>query len=415
MRIEVTVPRSDGRARHRAPSSSPAADEVTVRHGIPVTTVPRTLLDLAAVVPERQLERALNEAEVLRLTDELTLDDLLRRYPRRPGSRAVRAALRARRRAPPSRGASSRRCSSPSSIDPGWRRPEVNALRGGPRGRRRLAPRRAWWSSWTAVRRTARRARSRPIRERDRVLQAQGWRVVRSPSVTCATRPEPGRRRPAPPAARLPFSPDDDQPRRPLDPRRPPLENRLVLAPLAGIGNWFVRLQARRFGAGLVVSEMVSSFGLAYGNERTVREFLRIHPRSTRSRSSCSATTPAIMREAAAMAADAGADLIDLNMGCPVRKVCKTGAGAALLDDHDQGGEHRQGGRARAAACPSPSSCGPATSPATARGVELARRLVSDAGVAGDRLPPPPRLPAARRHARLRPRPRAGRERCPCR
>jgi tRNA-dihydrouridine synthase len=56
------------------------------------------------------------------------------------------------------------------------------------------------------------------------------------------------------------------------------LENRLVLAPLAGIGNWFVRLQARRFGAGLVTSEMVSSFGLAYGNERTVKEFLRIHP-----------------------------------------------------------------------------------------------------------------------------------------
>jgi tRNA-dihydrouridine synthase B len=54
--------------------------------------------------------------------------------------------------------------------------------------------------------------------------------------------------------------------------------NRLVLAPLAGIGNWFVRLQARRYGAGLVVSEMVSSFGLKYGDERTLREFLRIHP-----------------------------------------------------------------------------------------------------------------------------------------
>ena len=56
------------------------------------------------------------------------------------------------------------------------------------------------------------------------------------------------------------------------------LANRVVLAPLAGIGNWFVRLQAKRYGAGLVVSEMVSSFGLVHGDERTVREFLRIHP-----------------------------------------------------------------------------------------------------------------------------------------
>ena len=51
------------------------------------------------------------------------------------------------------------------------------------------------------------------------------------------------------------------------------LPNRLVLAPLAGIGNWFVRLQAKRHGAGLVVSEMVSSFGLSYGTERTVEQY----------------------------------------------------------------------------------------------------------------------------------------------
>ncbi len=54
--------------------------------------------------------------------------------------------------------------------------------------------------------------------------------------------------------------------------------NRVLLAPLAGIGNWFVRLQARRHGAGLAVSEMVSSFGLHHRNERTIRELLRIHP-----------------------------------------------------------------------------------------------------------------------------------------
>ena len=71
------------------------------------------------------------------------------------------------------------------------------------------------------------------------------------------------------------------------------LPNRLVLAPLAGIGNWFVRLQAKRFGAGLVVSEMVSSFGLAYGNERTRRASSCASIRtSTRCRSSSSARTP---------------------------------------------------------------------------------------------------------------------------
>ncbi len=56
------------------------------------------------------------------------------------------------------------------------------------------------------------------------------------------------------------------------------IANRVMLAPLAGIGNWFVRLQARRYGAGLAVSEMVSSFGLHHRNERTLRELMRIHP-----------------------------------------------------------------------------------------------------------------------------------------
>ena len=57
-----------------------------------------------------------------------------------------------------------------------------------------------------------------------------------------------------------------------------PIANRVLLAPLAGIGNWFVRLQAKRHGAGLVVSEMVSSHAVHHRNERTCRELLRIHP-----------------------------------------------------------------------------------------------------------------------------------------
>ena len=53
-----------------------------------------------------------------------------------------------------------------------------------------------------------------------------------------------------------------------------PIPNRVVLAPLAGIGNWFVRLQAKRYGAGLAVSEMVSSFAIHHRNERTLTELL---------------------------------------------------------------------------------------------------------------------------------------------
>jgi tRNA-dihydrouridine synthase B len=107
--------------------------------------------------------------------------------------------------------------------------------------------------------------------------------------------------------------------------------NRVLLAPLAGIGNWFVRLQARRHGAGLAVSEMVSSFGLHHRNERTLRELLRIHPGEHPVSIQLFGHDPGVMRSAAGTAAEAGADLIDINMGCPVRKVCRAGSGAALL------------------------------------------------------------------------------------
>ena len=111
------------------------------------------------------------------------------------------------------------------------------------------------------------------------------------------------------------------------------IANRVVLAPLAGIGNWFVRLQAKRYGAGLVVSEMVSSFAVHHRNERTLRELLRVHPDEHPVAIQLFGHDPEVMRSAAARVAETGADLIDLNMGCPVPKVCKTGAGAALLED----------------------------------------------------------------------------------
>jgi tRNA-dihydrouridine synthase B len=160
------------------------------------------------------------------------------------------------------------------------------------------------------------------------------------------------------------------------------ISNRLVLAPLAGIGNWFVRLQARRHGAGLVVSEMVSSFGVKHGNERTLREFLRIHPDEHPVSIQLFGHDADVMREAAARVAEAGADLIDLNMGCPVRKVCKTGAGAALLDDPD-----RAVAVARAAGegggLPVTVKLRSGQGPGDRSGLTLARRLVDEAGVAG--------------------------------
>ena len=160
------------------------------------------------------------------------------------------------------------------------------------------------------------------------------------------------------------------------------IENRVLLAPLAGIGNWFVRLQARRYGAGLAVSEMVSSFGLAHGNERTVREFLRVHPDEHPLSIQLFGHDAAVMREAAAMVAEAGAGLVDLNMGCPVKKVCRTGAGAALLDEPD-----KAVAIARAASegsgLPVTVKLRPGHTPGDRRGVGLARRLAEEAGVAG--------------------------------
>jgi tRNA-dihydrouridine synthase B len=104
---------------------------------------------------------------------------------------------------------------------------------------------------------------------------------------------------------------------------------------MAGVSVQAFRRQGRRFGAGLVCSEMVSCAGLHHGNERTLG-YLRIstdeHPLAVQ----IFGSEPAVMAEAGRMVAAAGADLVDINFGCPVRKVTKTGAGATLLEDPDR-------------------------------------------------------------------------------
>jgi tRNA-dihydrouridine synthase B len=110
------------------------------------------------------------------------------------------------------------------------------------------------------------------------------------------------------------------------------IPTRVVLAPMAGVSVQAFRRQGRRYGAGLVCSEMVSCAGIEHRNERTLG-YLRVasdeHPLAIQ----IFGSDPSAMAEAARMVVAAGADVVDMNFGCPVRKVTKTGAGAHLLED----------------------------------------------------------------------------------
>jgi tRNA-dihydrouridine synthase B len=151
------------------------------------------------------------------------------------------------------------------------------------------------------------------------------------------------------------------------------LENRVVQAPLAGIANWAFRRQSRRHGAGLAVSEMVASFGIRYGNRKTMG-MLTIAPDEHPVGVQVFGSDPAAMAEAARAAADAGADLVDVNMGCPVPKICKTGAGAALLAEPEVAAAVVEA-MARAVDIPVTVKMRRGVTPSTAVPVETARRL----------------------------------------
>jgi len=113
------------------------------------------------------------------------------------------------------------------------------------------------------------------------------------------------------------------------------IPSRLVLAPMAGVSVQAFRRQGKRFGAGLVCSEMVSCAGLQHGNERTLG-YLRIASDERPLAVQIFGSEPAVMAGAARMVEEAGADIVDINFGCPVKKVTKTGAGATMLDDPER-------------------------------------------------------------------------------
>ena len=108
------------------------------------------------------------------------------------------------------------------------------------------------------------------------------------------------------------------------------VDNPTVLAPLAGITNLPLRLLAKEAGCGLVCSEMISSNGLVHQSEKTHR-LMDSTPQERPLSVQIFGADPGIMAEAAQIVAAAGADIIDINFGCSVKKVLKTGSGAALM------------------------------------------------------------------------------------
>jgi tRNA-dihydrouridine synthase B len=110
------------------------------------------------------------------------------------------------------------------------------------------------------------------------------------------------------------------------------LENNLILAPMADVTDRPFRILCRRLGAGMAVSEMVSANSLLRGSAKTLRR--ANHEGETFPRSvQIAGADPTLMAEAARFNEAAGAEIIDINMGCPAKKVCNTLAGSALLRD----------------------------------------------------------------------------------
>lgn len=110
------------------------------------------------------------------------------------------------------------------------------------------------------------------------------------------------------------------------------LKNNVFLAPMSGITDLPFRTIVRSFGCGLAFTEMVSGSGLIRGTEKTFR-YLASSPADRPLGVQLFGCDPDTLAKAARIATERGADLLDVNMGCPVKKVAKTGSGASLMRD----------------------------------------------------------------------------------
>ncbi len=110
------------------------------------------------------------------------------------------------------------------------------------------------------------------------------------------------------------------------------LRNNLIVAPMAGVTDRPFRQLCKKLGAGMAVSEMVASNSLLWGSEKTIRRGNHegeVEPKVVQ----IAGADPAMMAEAARYNVDKGAHIIDINMGCPAKKICNVYAGSALLKD----------------------------------------------------------------------------------
>ncbi len=118
------------------------------------------------------------------------------------------------------------------------------------------------------------------------------------------------------------------------------INTRVFIAPMAGVTDYPYRQILREFGAGVLFTEMISSQGLIQGNRRTENLIEINHEKPGIIGVQIFGEDPSIMAEAAALVAEKHRpDLLDINMGCPARKVVSTGAGAALMQDPKQAGQ----------------------------------------------------------------------------
>ena len=113
------------------------------------------------------------------------------------------------------------------------------------------------------------------------------------------------------------------------------IENRLIMAPMSGKTNLPFRLIVKKMGAGLVMTEMISAVGLVRGQPKT-HAYLASHPAERPVASQLFGCEPDSLAESARIATERGMDMVDINVGCPAKKVVRSGSGAALMRDPEK-------------------------------------------------------------------------------